>query len=115
MLGAFENWPTFIAQLYKLSETRNSQGQIVRAYTATGSPITVWKWISRSVATNSDDRFINDELGKIAFIPTTQAYNIDDYFLIDNEKYYIIGIEPDIMGFTDVAVIDYRRENGFRR
>lgn len=115
MLGAFSNWPTFTAQLYVKTVTKDAQGQVIESYVLTGSPVMVFKYISRSSTTNPDDRFVNDELGKIVFTPNGQAVNIDDYFLIGGDKYYIIGMEPDIMGFGDVAVLDYRREYGFRR
>jgi len=112
ILEAFNDWPVYPATLYTKATTRDSTGQVVESY-ALGSTVNVWKWVDRSLSQSEGDRFINNELGRIAFEPGP-VVNVGDYFLIGSEKYYIIGVQLDIFGMGEVGLVDYRREYAFR-
>lgn len=114
ILDSFDDWITNTATFYKRSTAKDSSGQSTDSFTLTGSCFTVWKWIDNSVAQSVSDRFINNEFGKIAFAPNGLTLNTGDYLLIGTEKYYIVGVDPDMLSFDEVALVDYRREYGFR-
>lgn len=114
ILDNFDDWKRTTATFYKRSTTKDSSGQPIDAFTLTGTAFSAWYWIDSSLVNSTDERFVNSEVGKIAWEPNSLTVNVGDYLLIGSERYYIIGIEPDMMGFGEMALADYRREYGFR-
>lgn len=107
ILDYFDDWQVYTGTAYQKQETRDSQGRITTSYTEVEAEVLYAAWVDNSQQTNTDDQFLNQEVGRIlidpadiSFTPTVD-HKIDDLF--------IEGVD-NVAGFGEAYVLKYRRE-----
>lgn len=116
MLEYFSDWMPVEAKLYKVVSTKNSIGQTVLTKTAIDGVYKFAKWVTASQQTDLNDKFVNNEIGKLAiayrkfYIGTVeQVPDITWYAVIGGVKYFIDGID-NIGSMNETYVFAYHKD-----
>ena len=129
MLDYFSDWMGQ-AKLYRVIETKNTAGQIVKADQVinAGKNFTFGRYVTSAVQTDLSDKFALSEVGKIVMeyqsffvrvpvgdppVMTDVPVSIDTTWFasIGGKKYHVEGVD-DVGAQGEVLVLTYRRERG---